>query len=119
MAHDGYEPTVPLVTDEGVQVHAAVATHERVAGVLVEHTPLPPTQVYAGLDADVLQAVWHVGAVHVPVAGGADLEAKHLMLVEPVSASAQNQYQYADPLPAGGKVVLVLVPVDEHCVSEP
>lgn len=64
----GSQATVTFWVDGGAQTHAGVAAHESVAGIFVEHTPLPPTQVYAGLDAAVPQADGQVGAVHVPVA---------------------------------------------------
>jgi hypothetical protein len=49
------------------QAQDAVAPQARVAGVLTEQNPLPPTQEYAGVDAPSPQAEGHVGAVQVPV----------------------------------------------------
>lgn len=48
------------------------AAHGKVAGVLVEQYPLPPTQVYAGVE-EVQVEVGQVGAVQVPVGHSAPL----------------------------------------------
>ncbi|MCX6790129.1 MAG: hypothetical protein NTV60_01225, partial [Candidatus Kaiserbacteria bacterium] len=68
VGHAGAADQVPV----GQEAPLRSAAHVFVAGVLVEQYPLPPTQVYEGVEA-VQVEVGQVGAVQVPVGHSAAL----------------------------------------------